>query len=44
MIIDNVPALVKVPLTGPGVASGTKVLTPLDKYDSAFTVALVIAF
>jgi len=44
MIIDNVPALVKVPLTGPDVPAGTKVLTPLDKFDSAFTVALVIGF
>lgn len=44
MIIDNVPALVKVPLTGVDVPSGAKVLTPLDKFDSVFTVALVIAF
>jgi hypothetical protein len=44
MIVDNVPALVKVPLTGADVPTGTKVLTPLDKFDSAFTVALVIGF
>lgn len=44
VLYDNLPALVQVPLTGTGVPADTKVLTPLDKVDSVFTVALVIGF
>lgn len=44
LLYDKLPALVQVPLTGSGVPSGTNVLTPLDKVDSVFTVALVINF
>lgn len=44
LLYDKLPALVKVPLTGTGVPPNATVLTPLDKVDSVFTIALVINF
>jgi hypothetical protein len=44
LLYDQLPALVQVPLTAAGVPADTQVLTPLDKLDTVFTVALVIGF
>lgn len=45
ILFDNLPSLQEVPLTGlDGAPVGPSVLVPLEKFDTIFNIALVLAF